>query len=240
MDADLRREITRRVSDRKRDLDDARARRAHIEALADVFDVERAEVEAIAAEVVAERHAGGTQPGTAARGSPVTAARGSPATAARRSNVSWFVGAALVLVAGLTVAGWFATFGFSQHPGLGGSAPYLKTSIVAGIMSSLTPVKMMVTEHYLANGEYPAGFQELGLRRERLRTADEVDDIALGPQGEIIVRASRTLGSNAYVVLYPEPRMDGLQLKWQCLSSVQVLSSVPCKYADVSDFAARL
>ncbi len=225
MDRTLRREISRRIMERKRALEDDEATRAHIEALAEVFQVDASEVEAIVAEVKA-------------RANPMSGI----AETLRRYQVLIGLVVAAVIVAGAVLA---LSPSREQIAASGESVsvapnvrPYVQASKVASILSSITPVRMMVMEFQMQEGVYPSSLDDIGLDREEMR-GQYIDDLTLDPDGTIFVRADESLGSNVYLVLSPRETMGGLNTEWHCVVNVRLKTLFACEYGDLSDVASR-
>lgn len=241
MDEKLRREISRRVAEHAKELDDARARQANIEAIAEVYGVERDEVEAITADVLAERE----HRGSLFKRILATLEQYQVLVGLTSAAVLLVVGGVLFTSIGESGSGNGRRHGEQAGPGSspfaddGNDRRYMQASIVAKIFSSITPVRLMATEHFMNYGTYPAKFEDIGLARKDMRTADHIDDMIIGKQGEIIVKADRTLGEKAYLVVYPESTMGGLNIEWRCRVNIEVLDALNCKQADMSEYIAQ-
>lgn len=89
---------------------------------------------------------------------------------------------------------------------------------VASVMATVGPLKAMVVEHYLSEGSWPSNVASLGVAPAELRQEGLVDDVALGPQGEIIVTLSPQLYSRGYLRL--APKAGAMAVTWSCRSNL--------------------
>ena len=230
MNDKLRSDIARRVAEHKQGLDDAAAMSAHVAALADVYGVERSQVEAIAARAAVERSG------------PGRVLSRTVATLSRFQILVGFAVAACIIVGG--------AWGLSNYTAVEGEtagrvgagitasaeAQHRRASIAASILAEINPIRIMVVEHYLAEGRYPRSFEAIGLRRDDMRTARFVADTVLGPAGEIIVKSDDSPGEPFYLVLVPEQRMGGMSVHWNCRSSTEFRHLGACSAGDVTEY----
>lgn len=98
------------------------------------------------------------------------------------------------------------------------TARFTQQSRVANVVAMVTPFKAMVATYYQEEGRWPTDIAALEPDPERRRQVDMVDDVALGPEGEIIVSLSPKLHPRGYLRLKPSD--GGMALSWSCRSNL--------------------
>ena len=87
---------------------------------------------------------------------------------------------------------------------------------LTSVMASIIPIRLMMMEYYHGEGEYPQKLDEIGLDRNEMRTEKGIDDLILGEKGSIIVKLDEKIGDDLIIKLSPKTAMGGLSLKWEC------------------------
>lgn len=95
----------------------------------------------------------------------------------------------------------------------------LRAAQLAGVLQSLTPLKIMLTEHYQVTGQWPASVEELGLEPDRLHGRG-IEKIQILPGGAIRARLSAEFGPGMTLDLLPAEQMDGLSMRWNCRTNL--------------------
>lgn len=95
----------------------------------------------------------------------------------------------------------------------------IRAAQLAGVLQNLTPLKIMLTEHYQVTGEWPASVEELGLEPDRLH-ARGIEKIELLPDGGIRAHLSADFGAGRTLDLVPAEQMDGLSMRWNCRTNL--------------------
>jgi len=85
-------------------------------------------------------------------------------------------------------------------------------------LSSLTSIKMMVTEHYWSQGGWPKQVRDLDSAGGEMSNS-RVDRVELGRQGEIHAFLSSEYGVSKQIVLQPQLVMAGADIEWRCLAN---------------------
>lgn len=98
------------------------------------------------------------------------------------------------------------------------TARFTQQSRVANVMAIVSPFKVMVTNYYQEEGRWPTDIAALEPDPARRRQADMVDDVALGPDGEIIVSLSPKIHPRGYLRL--KPSEGGMAIHWACRSNL--------------------
>lgn len=107
--------------------------------------------------------------------------------------------------------------------GAQGARPELERAMraarLAGVVQNMAPLKLMLTEHYQVNGEWPESVEELGLEPDRLH-ARGIEKIELLPGGGIRAHLSADFGNGRTLDLVPAEQMDGLSTRWNCRTNL--------------------
>ena len=82
-------------------------------------------------------------------------------------------------------------------------------------LSSLTPIKMTVTEYYLVNGSWPASLKELGFDPRSMHNR-QIRQVDILPGGKIRATLDPLFGARKHLTLHPQEAMGGTQLEWSC------------------------
>lgn len=98
------------------------------------------------------------------------------------------------------------------------TARFTQQGRVANVMAIVSPFKVMVTNYYLEEGRWPTDITALEPDPARRRQVDMVDDVALGPDGEIIVSLSPKIHPRGYLRL--KPSEGGMAINWACRSNL--------------------
>jgi hypothetical protein len=101
---------------------------------------------------------------------------------------------------------------------------------LATAMSQLAPIKLMMTEHYMTMGAWPASPSELGLRADELASS-VIAGVTFEPEGTIVARLAPDIGEYAVLRLAPKMVMGGTSLEWRCSANLApaVLRTLPCE-----------
>ena len=101
---------------------------------------------------------------------------------------------------------------------------------LATAMSQLAPIKLMMTEHYMTMGAWPASPSELGLQADELESS-VIAGVTFEPGGTIVARLARDIGEYAVLRLAPKTVMGGTSLEWRCSANLApaVLRTLPCE-----------
>jgi len=97
----------------------------------------------------------------------------------------------------------------------------MKTAQLAQILQSVTPIQMMVVQHYQYQGTYPSSLDELGLERKEMSSGLYIRDMELDEDGNILIEASSEIGNDIFVNLEHEETMGGLQTVWRCKTNLE-------------------
>lgn len=109
---------------------------------------------------------------------------------------------------------------------------------LASVMASIVPIRLMMMEYYYGEGEFPKKLDEIGLDRNELRTGKGIDDLILGDKGSIIVKLDEKIGNDLIIKLSPKMAMGGLNLEWKCQTNFPGYVS-GCKKINAKEYLAQ-
>jgi len=98
---------------------------------------------------------------------------------------------------------------------------YVQTSKLAEIIALLGTVKMVTTEYYLSNGEWPGNLEQVQLPATGLSHPDRIASVILRGHGEIVADISPAFGTGSQLMLIPSSTMAGTAIKWRCAANLQ-------------------
>ncbi len=104
-----------------------------------------------------------------------------------------------------------------QPAGIAGT--HLQLANLAQALSSLTPIKLLVTEYYQINGRWPAKLEELGFEPSTMHN-QQISGVDLQPGGAIHAELTDLFGSRKRLTLRPRSAMGGTQLEWSCTANL--------------------
>jgi hypothetical protein len=101
---------------------------------------------------------------------------------------------------------------------------------LATALGQLAPIKLMMTEHFLTVGAWPASPGDVGLEPQEL-TSSVIAGVAFESDGTIVARLSPDFGKDRVLRLAPKPVMGGTSLEWQCRANLPpaVLRMLSCE-----------
>ena len=109
---------------------------------------------------------------------------------------------------------------------------------IANVMASIVPIRIMMMEYYQGEGEFPQKLDEIGLDRNEMRTEKGIDDLILGEKGSIIVKLDEKIGDGLIIKLSPKTAMGGLSLKWECQTNFPGYVN-GCKKINAKEYLAQ-
>ena len=101
---------------------------------------------------------------------------------------------------------------------------------LATALGQLAPIKLMMTEHYMTMGAWPASPAELGLQADELESS-VISGVTFEPEGTIVARLAPDIGEYAVLRLAPKTVMGGTSLEWRCSANLApaLLRTLPCE-----------
>lgn len=97
----------------------------------------------------------------------------------------------------------------------------VKKTHFANVLVKASPLKTMVVEYYMSEGEWPVSASTLGLEVSSLTSESYIDAIEFEVDGTIVISVSEEKFSEPGVILLkPTQVMSGLNIEWTCLTDV--------------------
>lgn len=96
---------------------------------------------------------------------------------------------------------------------------FARAAQLANVVQTLTPLRIMLMEHYQYNGEWPDSVEALGLEPDRLH-ARGIEKVELLTGGGIRAHLSADFGAGRTLDLVPTEEMDGLSMRWDCRTNL--------------------
>lgn len=97
--------------------------------------------------------------------------------------------------------------------------PFMARAAISSAMSHVQQLKMLVTEHYLTNGEMPSSNKEMGLPSAREYSAGALQSLGVGKNGVIIAEFNERSGvRDGRLQMIPDDSKPHMGLLWKCVS----------------------
>lgn len=95
----------------------------------------------------------------------------------------------------------------------------MQAAQLAGVLQTMAPLKVMLTEHHAVTGEWPTSLEALGLESNRLHGRG-IEKIEVLANGGIRAHLSADFGNGRTLDLVPTEQMDGLSMRWNCRTNL--------------------
>ena len=90
------------------------------------------------------------------------------------------------------------------------------------VLVEITPIKILVAEHYYTMGNYPTSLNEIGFNEPSLNTGELIHTIQLSEKGLILIHLTAAdFGNNKTLTLTPSLTMGGMNMHWACTSNLE-------------------
>lgn len=103
------------------------------------------------------------------------------------------------------------------------ASPEVETAVRAGrlanVLAQLTPLKIMLVEHYQVTGEWPQTLEAIGVDRDAMHSG-MIDRVEITGNGHIRAWLNQTFGAGRILELVPKMEMDRLSVAWNCRSNL--------------------
>jgi hypothetical protein len=86
------------------------------------------------------------------------------------------------------------------------------------ILSSISMIKISMSEYHFVNGSWPQNLQDLGFDASEM-TSSLITQTQVMEQGRIRIKLAQDFGEDKQIWIYPKPVMDGTQIEWICYSN---------------------
>lgn len=97
--------------------------------------------------------------------------------------------------------------------------PFMARAAISSAMSHVQQFKMLVTEHYITNGQMPSSNQDMGLPSAREYSAGALQSLGVGKNGVIIAEFNERSGvRNGRLQMVPDYSKPHMGLLWKCVT----------------------
>ena len=98
---------------------------------------------------------------------------------------------------------------------------YLQTANLKAAHSIVIPLRLMLNEHRMFTGEYPADFATMRMDPDDLSDGEFVTAVTLEPGGVLVAHLDATkFGKKEFLRLAPRDVMGGTRTRWDCTTSI--------------------
>ena len=201
MNEKLIEDIQRRVREVNAQRADESELSAHLDALAEVYYIDRRTIESIARDVIAER-----------------SDRASGLDFIKLRNVLW-IGTLVIIIISVIWLLYNNLQNENEPAGLSKDHER-KISYVKEVLASLNVVKVYFAENVATTGQVPSSFQEIGVKENELITK-YISRIQLQDGGVVIATFSELIDEQQYIKLIPILRTSTYTLDWDCRSNLE-------------------
>lgn len=85
-------------------------------------------------------------------------------------------------------------------------------------LSSVSAIKIGITEYFMLRGEWPEDLEALGFDSSNMHSS-LIEQVSVISQGRIQIRLVKDWGADKQIWIYPRSVMGGTQLEWICYSN---------------------
>ena len=200
----------------------------HIEALSEVFDLDKNDVEYIAKDILIKKKQQATF-------------KDKLYDAVIKYSKEVIISIVIVVVvaflllgrSGLQLANITA-----ETPTNDTASIYRVKAQLANLLATISPIKIMLIEYYMNEGQYPKTLNDIGLERSEMKAAKGINDLILTEDGSILVKLDKSLGESHIMMLSPKFVMGGMKVEWQC--KVSLATYIPgCTRVNADKYLAK-
>ncbi len=224
-------EITRRViqldSQRQFDNDLRMTVNAYIEALDEITSLSKADIEALAQQVIDEHQ------------------RPKPQLGLGLTTKHWLMAGGGLFTLILLMAIFTGKY-FGLKEGLySGTTPAGENQInnraqiirakLAQVFTQVSPLKVATLEHYQSTLKFPTTFTEIGYKTADFVDGNLIKAIDFTAEGGILIKLGSSFDSDAKVLLQSDALQNNAIFKWQCKTTIPQqylgpVSAAPCEF----------
>lgn len=95
---------------------------------------------------------------------------------------------------------------------------YVFMAKLSKVLSSVTMLKIKMSEYMNYHGRWPENLQDMNYRAEEM-ISTLITETSLSTEGRVNVRLSEEFGKNKGIWIYPEMVMGGEHIEWQCYAN---------------------
>ncbi len=85
-------------------------------------------------------------------------------------------------------------------------------------LSSISTIKISMTEYYLMRGEWPENLAAMGFEAGDM-SSSTIQQTQVMPEGRLLLKLVKDFGEDKQIWIYPHPVMGGTQIEWICYSN---------------------
>ncbi|MCK5902059.1 MAG: hypothetical protein KAG28_02830 [Cocleimonas sp.] len=101
------------------------------------------------------------------------------------------------------------------------SSNYFRGKVkLSHVLVMITPIKLMLTEYYMDQGVFPSSLKSIGLDRNEMKTGQGIDDLMIIEGGGILVKLNASIGDRLILILSPKITLGGMNFEWQCETNI--------------------
>lgn len=120
--------------------------------------------------------------------------------------------------------------GTSAVPDQNAIADYRRDAHIAQGISLSGLFRLEVASYHAEHGRFPTSIEELGHRREDMRTSSHFRDLRIGEEGTILIQGNEGAGADTVIALRPRMALGGMTMEWDCFVNVETGSALSCEY----------
>jgi hypothetical protein len=95
---------------------------------------------------------------------------------------------------------------------------YVKTATLTEILTLLVPIKNVVSEYYMSEGDWPTSLEQMQL--SSMSEAGKIASVSLRGRGEIVADISPAFGPGTLLILIPSSAGSGGTIQWSCAATL--------------------
>lgn len=89
---------------------------------------------------------------------------------------------------------------------------------LASAISSLSYLKMALSDYYSLNGNWPTKLSDAGIDKSSM-TSSNIDEVSLDKEGGIVAKLNSSFGENKILLTKPKAVMGGTSMEWTCYAN---------------------
>ena len=111
---------------------------------------------------------------------------------------------------------------------------YQTLAKLANVMSLLAPIRIRSMQYFQFQNKWPSDLESLGFKSSSMTDGETIDNVVLGPDGEVKALLNKQFGKQKYLSLKPRKVMGGSSTRWDCYTNLptelfMIPGAFPCK-----------
>lgn len=102
-------------------------------------------------------------------------------------------------------------------------------------LATANNIRMLVSEHWLMNAEYPKNLADLGYSAEQMRDSSAFAELKV-VDGQIRLKGNEALGKRTAILLTPKVTLAGNSMEWICTTNTVLIDQKMCQLDDSATF----